>query len=82
MKVICVVHEEEGILDVAREGDHYVIREWEGGHREEIRRSEHEASRVVQVIMELQCDRRVGERASEGDGPQLVNAGQFGANRN
>jgi hypothetical protein len=53
MKVICVVHEEEGILDVAREGDHYVIREWEGGHSEEIRQSEHEASRVVQVIMEL-----------------------------
>jgi hypothetical protein len=53
MKVICVVHEEERILDVAREGDHYVIREWEGGHSEEIRQSEHEASRVVQVIMEL-----------------------------
>jgi hypothetical protein len=81
MKVICVVHDEERVLDVALEADHYLIREWDGGRREEIRLSESEASRVAQVLMELQRDRRVDEQPSEAEGPQLVNAGPFGRNR-
>jgi hypothetical protein len=81
MKIVCVLHEDERILDVARDADYYRIREWEGGQRQEIRLSEQEASRVVQVIMELQRDRRVGDRASEMDTPRLAAVHPFGTER-
>jgi hypothetical protein len=81
MTVICVVHDDERVLDVAREGDHYLIREWDSGHREEIRLSETEASRTVQAIMELQRERRVGDQLSEVESPVLVHSGPFATNR-
>ena len=65
MKIVCVVHDEERILDVTREADRYTIREWEGGCRQEIRLNESEASRIVQVIMELQQERRLGDKAEQ-----------------
>lgn len=81
MKIVCVLHEDERILDVAREADHYTIREWEGGQRAEIRLSEQEASRIVQVIMELQRERRVGDKASEMEAPRLAAVHPFGTER-
>jgi hypothetical protein len=71
MKIVCVVHDEERILDVTRESDSYTIREWEGGSRQEIRLSESEASRIVQVIMELQQERRLGDKAEQIGGIHL-----------
>jgi len=81
MKIVCVLHEEERILDVTREADRYTIREWEGGTRQEIRLSESEVSRVVQVLMELQQERRVGDTASDVDALHLEPVGPFGMNR-
>ena len=71
MKIVCVVHDEERILDVTREAGRYTIREWEGGSRQEIRLSESEASRIVQVIMELQQERRLGDQAEQIGGIHL-----------
>jgi hypothetical protein len=71
MKIVCVVHDEERILDVTREADRYTIREWEGGTRQEIRLSESEASRIAQVIMALQQERRSGDKAEQIGGIHL-----------
>ena len=82
MKIICVLHDDERILDATRDGEYYTIREWEGGQRQEIRLSEHEASRIVQVIMELQQDRRLHEKGPEKDLlHELEPVGPFGTNR-
>ncbi len=81
MKVVCVVHEEERILDVIRDAERYMIREWEGGQRQEIRLSESEASRIVQVLMELQQERRLGDKACEDDALHLEPVGPFGMGR-
>ena len=78
MKIICVLHEDQRILDITRDGEYYTIREWEGGQRQEIRLSEREASRIVQVLMELQQDRRVHEKRLESDVQQLEPVGPFG----
>jgi len=69
-----------GILDVARDANHYVIREWEGGQRQEIRLNEHEASRVVEVIMEMQRERHLTEKLPAEE-LQLEHAGPFGMER-
>jgi hypothetical protein len=81
MKIVCVLHEDERILDVTRDTGHYTIREWEGGQRQEIRLSENEVSRVVQVLMELQQERRLGDKSSEIAGVHLEPVGPFGMNR-
>jgi hypothetical protein len=78
MKVVCVVHEDERILDVMRDASHYTIREWEGGQRQEIRLNEFEASRVAQVIMELQQDRRLQETKRELDSLEPVEPFRMG----
>ena len=80
MRIICVLRDEERILDVTRASNHYVIREWEGGQRQEIWLNEHEASRVVEVIMEMQRERRLTEK-SPVEELQLEHAGQFGMKR-
>jgi hypothetical protein len=81
MKIVCVLHEDERILDVIRDAERYTIREWEGGQRQEIRLSESEASRIVQVLMELQQDRRLGDKASDHDELHLEPAGPCGMDR-
>jgi hypothetical protein len=81
MKIVCVLHEDERILDVMRDAERYTIREWEGGQRQEIRLSESEASRIVQAIMELQQERRLGDKSPEIAGVQLEPAGPFGMKR-
>lgn len=81
MKIVCVVHDEERIVDVTREADRYTVREWEGGCRQEIRLSESEASRIVQVIMELQQERRLGDKAEQIGGIHLEPMGVVGLER-
>ncbi|MGZ4833398.1 MAG: hypothetical protein ACXVZQ_10760 [Terriglobales bacterium] len=81
MKIVCVLHEDERILDVMRDAERYTIREWEGGQRQEIRLSESEASRIVQAIMELQQERRLGDKSPEIAGVHLEPAGRFGMER-
>ncbi|MGC2196641.1 MAG: hypothetical protein WA628_18350 [Terriglobales bacterium] len=81
MKIVCVLHEDERILDVTRDADHYTIREWESGQRQEIRLSENEVSRVVQVLMEMQQERRLDDKSSAIAGLHLEPAGPFGTNR-
>ena len=81
MKIVCVVHDEERILDVTREADRYTIREWEGGTRQEIRLSESEASRIVQVIMEPQQERRLGDKAEQIGGIHLESMRGVGRER-
>ena len=81
MKIVCVLHDEDRILDVARDANYYIVREWEGGQRQEIRLSEHEASRVVEVIMEMQRERRLPEKSPAAEELQLEHAGSFGMER-
>jgi hypothetical protein len=81
MKIVCVLHEDERILDVIRDAERYTIREWEGGQRQEIRLSESEASRIVQVLMELQQERRLDDKASDHDALHLEPVGPFGMDR-
>jgi hypothetical protein len=81
MKIVCVLHDDERILDVTRDADHYAIREWEGGQRQEIRLSDSEVSRIVQAVMELQQDRRLDDKASHADALHLEPVGPFGMNR-
>jgi hypothetical protein len=81
MKIACVLHDEERILDVARDANHYIIREWEGGQRQEIRLNEHEASRVVEVIMEMQRERRLTEKSPAAEELQFEHARPFGMKR-
>jgi hypothetical protein len=81
MKIVCVLHDDERILDVTRDADHFAIREWEGGQRQEIRLSDSEVSRSVQVLMELRLERRVDDKASDADALHLEPVGPFGMNR-
>jgi len=80
MKIVCVLHDEDRILDVARDANQYIVREWEGGQRQEIRLSEHEASRVVEVIMEMQRERGVTEKSPAAKELQLEHAGPIAVN--
>ena len=75
MKIVCVLHDEDRILDVARDANHYIIREWEGGQRQEIRLNETEASHVVEVLMEMQRERRVTEKSPTAVDLQVEHAG-------
>jgi len=77
MKIVCVLHDEDRILDVARDANQYIVREWEGGQRQEIRLTEHEASRVGEVIMEMRRERRVSEKSPSTEELELEHAGPF-----
>jgi hypothetical protein len=65
MTIVCVVHDRDRIVDVRQDGDHYEIREWEGGQRQEIRLTDGEVGRIVNVIMEMQQERLVAGKTAD-----------------